>query len=148
VRTLRSAIVGIYPPNLQQAGLAASLGDLVTRLSAQGIEADVDVDPGITFGPDVDALLYRACQEAVRNVEEHADAARVQVSVRAEGSIAVLEVVDDGRGIEPGSRTRAKEHGHVGLSILDDMIADAGGRLAVGPARPGGTVVRVEVPTT
>ena len=44
VRTLRSAIVGVYPPNLQQVGLAASLSDLVARLSSLDVEASVDVD--------------------------------------------------------------------------------------------------------
>jgi two-component system, NarL family, sensor kinase len=147
VRTLRSAVVGVYPPNLQQAGLAASLSDLVARLSAHGIDATVDIDPVATFGPEVDALIYRACQEAVRNVEEHAGAAGVRVSVRREGASAVLEVADDGRGIDRGARDHAREEGHLGLSILDDLVTDGGGRLTIRPADPSGTVVRVEVPS-
>jgi two-component system, NarL family, sensor kinase len=146
VRTLRSAIVGVYPPNLQQVGLAESLSDLVARLSAQGIEASVEIDPATAFGPDVDALLYRACQEAVRNVEEHADASSVRVSVRSEGSTATLEVADDGGGIEPERAERAKQEGHMGLSILGDLVADGGGELIVRPRKQAGTVVRVEVP--
>jgi signal transduction histidine kinase len=146
VRTLRSAIVGVYPPNLQQVGLAESLSDLVARLSAQGIEASVEIDPATAFGPDVDALLYRACQEAVRNVEEHADARSVQVSVRSEGTIATLEVADDGGGIEPERAERAKQEGHMGLSILGDLVADGGGELIVRRGKQAGTVVRVEVP--
>ncbi|MGH2539459.1 MAG: sensor histidine kinase [Actinomycetota bacterium] len=147
VRTLRSAIVGVYPPNLQQAGLAASLSDLVARLSAHGIDATVDIDPAATFGPEVDALIYRACQEAVRNIEEHAGAAGVRVSVRREGASAVLEVADDGRGIDRDARDRAREEGHLGLSILNDLVTDGGGRLTIRPADPSGTVVRVEVPS-
>lgn len=99
VRLLRSAIVGVYPANLHQVGLAASLSDLVARLSAHGIDATVDIDPAAAFGADVDALLYRAGQEAVRNVEEHAQARHVRLSVRSHGHIAALEVADDGRGI-------------------------------------------------
>ncbi|MGZ8583261.1 MAG: sensor histidine kinase [Actinomycetota bacterium] len=146
VRTLRSAIVGVYPPNLQQVGLAASLSDLVARLSAQGTDATVEIDPDATFGYEVDALLYRACQESVRNVEEHAGARRVQVSVRSEGATAVLEIADDGTGIEPGRADRAREEGHMGLSILEDLVADGGGTLTVRRGDPTGTVVRVEVP--
>ncbi len=81
VRTLRSAVVGVYPPNLQQVGLAASLSDLVARLTAQGVDATVEVDPAATFGPDADALLYRVAQEAVRNAEEHAAARTVRIVV-------------------------------------------------------------------
>jgi signal transduction histidine kinase len=146
VRTLRSAVVGVYPPNLQQVGLAASLTDLVARLGAHGVDATVEIDPDATFGQEADALLYRAAQEAVRNVEEHAGANAVGIRARAEGPIAVLEVEDDGRGIEPERVEQARGEGHVGLSILEDLVADAGGRLLVRPGETGGTVVRVQVP--
>jgi signal transduction histidine kinase len=146
VRTLRSAIVGVYPPNLQQVGLAASLSDLVARLSSLDVEASVDVDADAGFGLEVDELLYRACQEAIRNVEEHADARTVSVRVRRAGDRAVLEVADDGRGVEPDRLERAKGEGHVGLAILADIVRDGGGVLTVRPGEPAGTVVRVEVP--
>ena len=147
VRTLRSAVVGVYPPNLQQVGLTASLSDLVARLASQGIQATVEIDPAETFGPDVDALLYRAAQEAVRNVEEHAGASVVSIAVtRSDGSVR-LEVADDGRGIDDARVEQARREGHVGLSILEDVVADGGGRLSVEPRSPTGTVVRVEVPT-
>jgi two-component system NarL family sensor kinase len=146
VRTLRSAVVGVYPPNLQQVGLAASLADLVARLTAHGVDATVDIDPTATFGPEADALLYRAAQEAVRNVEAHADARAVGISVRSEGSLALLEVTDDGRGIDAAEAERAREAEHVGLSILEDLVADAGGALVVRPGEAAGTVVLVQVP--
>lgn len=146
VRTLRSAVVGVYPANLQQVGLAASLADLVARLTAHGVDATVDIDPTATFGPEADALLYRAAQEAVRNVEAHADARAVGISVRSEGSLALLEVTDDGRGIDAAEAERAREAEHVGLSILEDLVADAGGALVVRPGEAAGTVVLVQVP--
>ena len=108
VRTLRSAVVGVYPPNLQQVGLAASLSDLVARLGAHGVDATVEIDPEATFGQEADALLYRAAQEAVRNVEEHAGANAVGIRARAEGQLAVLEVEDDGRGIDPERAEQAR----------------------------------------
>jgi two-component system NarL family sensor kinase len=146
VRTLRSAIVGVYPQNLQQVGLAASLSDLVARLGAQDVDAEVEIDAETSFGPEVDALLYRACQEAVRNVQEHAGARSVRVTVRRAGDDAVLEVADDGRGIDADRVERARQEGHVGLAILGDLVADGGGRLSVDPGAERGTVVRVEVP--
>jgi signal transduction histidine kinase len=145
VRTLRSAIVGVYPPNLQQAGLSASLSDLVARLDQQGVDVSIVVDEDGGFGAEADGLLYRACQEAVRNVEAHAAAHRVLVSVRREGDRAVLEVTDDGRGFSSGDTERARAEGHVGLSILEDLVRDGGGELSIRPGEPSGTVVHVEV---
>lgn len=144
VRTLRSAIVGVYPPNLEASGLGPAIEDLTSRLPHEGLEVSLDVaDPG-GYGPTVDQLLYRVCQEALRNVEKHAGAAHVAVRVGRSGSSAVLEVTDDGRGVPADD----PEEGHLGLQIVDDLVRDAGGTLLVTPGSGGGTVVRVEVPTT
>ncbi len=145
VRTLRSAIVGIYPPNLQRAGLPSALSDLVARLRPRGIVAELEVEPGEAFGEQVDALIYRVCLEALRNVEEHAGARRVRVAVRREAELAVVEVADDGRGIVPEEVERARDEGHVGLEILHDLVRDVGGVLTTRPGDDGGTIVRVEV---
>ena len=145
IRTLRSAVVGVYPPNLQQAGLGLALSDLSARPQQEGLEVALEVsDAG--FDPDVEALLYRACQEALRNVEAHAHASRVRVAVRREGGSAVLEVTDDGRGVAATEVALARGEGHMGLQILEELVRDAGGSLRVAAAEGGGTVVRVEVP--
>lgn len=145
MRTLRSAIVGIYPPNLQRAGLPSALSDLVARLRPQGIDAELEVELGEGFGEQVDTLIYRVCQEALRNVEEHAGAQHLRVSVRRESDLAVVEVADDGRGIVPEELERARDEGHVGLEILDDLVCDAGGVLTTRSGDGGGTIVRLEV---
>lgn len=143
VRTLRAAVVGVYPPNLQQSGLAAALSDLVAHLRAEGVETELDAD-GASFGPEAEALIYRTAQEALRNVEEHAEARHVRVTVRRDRDRAVLEVADDGKGIASEDADRARAGGHMGLAILGDLVRDGGGVLTVRPGESGGTVVRVE----
>jgi two-component system NarL family sensor kinase len=145
VRTLRSAIVGIYPPNLQNAGLGPALSDLTSRLVGAGLDVSLEVEDAMGYGGRADELLYRACQEALRNVEKHAGASRVDIRVHREGTNARLEVRDDGRGIADDA-TLDDGDGNMGLRILGDMVRDAGGALSLAPAREGGTVVRVEVP--
>ena len=68
------------------------------------------------------------------------------VTVRRNGARAVLEVADDGRGVDAQEATRAREQGHVGLSILEELVRDAGGTLDLRGRDGGGTVMRVEVP--
>ncbi len=145
IRTLRSAVVGVSPPNLQQAGLGPALSDLTAWLQLEGLEVALEVTDE-RFDPEVDALLYRACQEALRNVEAHAHASHVEVSVRREGTSAVLEVADDGRGVAAAEVALARDEGHMGLQILEELVRDAGGTLRIAPADGGGTVVRVEAP--
>jgi signal transduction histidine kinase len=146
IRALRSAIVGIYPPNLHASGLGPALSDLTARLPSDGLAVSLDVPPAAAYGADADALLFRACQEALRNVEEHANATNVALRVFRDGDRAVLEVRDDGCGLSRTDTAAAHADGHFGLMLLDAVLRDGGGTLHVCPAVGGGTLVRVEVP--
>jgi len=59
-----------------------------------------------------------------------------------------LEVTDDGRGFAPGERERRREEGHVGLSLLEELAARAGGGLDIRSAPDEGTTFRLELPQT
>ena len=149
VRTLRSAIVGVYPPNLRTVGLRAALSDLAAATEQRGLATTLHVDPGAeALDEDADALIFRAAQETLRNAEEHARATRVDVEVRNVVDRVVLTVRDDGVGIADERIDRAREEGHVGLSILTDLARSAGGDLRVARPDGGGTVVTMEVPRT
>jgi two-component system, NarL family, sensor kinase len=146
IRQLRSLLVDIYPPDLHRAGLAAALSDLVAPLESRGVQARVDLPPGLRLEPDAEALMFRTAQEALRNVMAHSDAAHVDLSVVLVNSHAGLIIADDGRGFTPEAAEEARQDGHLGLRVLGDMARDAGGRLDI-ESEPGrGTRVRLEVP--
>jgi two-component system, NarL family, sensor kinase len=146
IRQLRSLLVDIYPPDLHRAGLAAALSDLVAPLESRGVQARVDLPPGLRLEPDHEALMFRTAQEALRNVMAHSDAHCVDVSVILENSHAGLTIADDGRGFTPDVAQAARDDGHLGLRVLADMAHDAGGRLDI-DSQPGrGTRVCLEVP--
>jgi two-component system, NarL family, sensor kinase len=149
VRDLRTLLVEIHPPNLQTAGLEAALSDLLSPLSAAGIETALHVDQrAATPGPETAALLYRAAREAVRNAAAHADPATVRIELTRPAPDAVrLVVADDGRGLAAAERERTAADGHIGLTLLDGLARQAGGRLTVGSdAGAGGTRVELELP--
>lgn len=143
MRSLRSLLVEIYPPDLRTGGLAAALHDLTAPLAAAGVAVDVDVSGDEEAGDAVVALTWRVAQEAVRNVVHHAAATRVSVTVRREDGALVLEVVDDGRGFDPSA---AGPEGHFGLRNLDGLVRESGGTLEVESSPAGGTTLRMEVP--
>lgn len=144
VRSLRSLLPQIYPPSLSQSGLEAALSDVLASATARGLEAQLDVEDEARLGPEVQALLFRTAQEAIRNVVKHAGASTVAVSVSAPDETATLIVADDGQGFTPG---RAAE-GHLGLALVADLVEKAGGTLTVESAPDTGTRLRVEVPRT
>ena len=148
MRRLRSLLVEIHPPNLRASGLEAALADLLAPLRARGAETSLTVDPALGLDEGAERIVYRAAAEALRNVERHADANRVDVAVEGRDDGVRLVVTDDGVGFGPGDRERRREEGHVGLSLLEELAERAGGRLAVRSAPGDGTTFELELPHT
>jgi signal transduction histidine kinase len=148
MRSLRSLVVDIYPPNLHTAGLEPALSDLLSAAAGRGLTTELHVDPDLRLSPDVESLLFRSAQEAVRNVLHHAEARNVSIDVSSGDHTTTLVVADDGVGFAPGQRSAAGPNGHLGLSILSDLVASADGKLDVDSSPGRGTRLRVEVPST
>ncbi|HLL51175.1 MAG TPA: histidine kinase, partial [Thermomicrobiales bacterium] len=68
---LRSLLVEIYPPNLGEEGLPASLTELARDLERLGLVIDLDVDQTATLPIAASSVLYRSAQEILRNVAAH-----------------------------------------------------------------------------
>lgn len=146
VRDLRALLVDLHPPTLATAGLDAALRDLVSPLSARGVAVELRVVGEERLDPDTQALVYRVAQEAVRNVIAYSDASTVSVEVGVVDSTARLLVADDGRGFAPETRERRRAEGHLGLSLVEELADQAGGRLTVDSSEGEGTRVRLQVP--
>ena len=140
LRSLRSLLVEIYPPDLRADGLEAALEDLVAPAAAAGVTARVEVYDVAQASPDAVRLVWRVAQEAVRNALRHSGASHVTVQVRQVGDRLTLDVTDDGAGFDP-----RKPASGLGLRSQRDLIAEAGGTLDVRSTPGGGTTVHLEV---
>jgi two-component system, NarL family, sensor kinase len=90
----------------------------------------------------VATAVYRAVEEALANVDRHAQARDVLVLIdRADGYLTVA-VEDNGVGFEPAD---AHQHGGVGLIGIRERIESVGGRLSV-ESGPAGTGIYIQVP--
>ncbi|GAC1610019.1 MAG: hypothetical protein NVS3B26_14510 [Mycobacteriales bacterium] len=146
VRELRSLVVTITPPALHAQGLGVSLTDLAATLEARGIDVRVHVTGDERLSETVEALVFRAGQEAVRNIVRHADARNVAINVeRQVPGLLTLTVTDDGRGFDSSDRT-ARRRGSVGLDLLASLVAAQGGTMTVDGARQRGTTLHVRLP--
>jgi len=141
IRQLRSLLVEIYPPELHRQGLEHAIRDLLTPCERRGLETHLEMDGADELPPEIEALFFRATQEALRNVVKHSGAKHVDVSVERVDGRASLTVSDDGRGFDP----KAQPEGHFGLRVLRDLARAAGGDLSVESAPMQGATVRVEV---
>ncbi len=146
IRQLRSLLLEIYPPALEEQGLSAALPDLAAPLTARGIDVSVDVEPGLRLPTEVEQLVFRAAQEAMRNAAAHAGAGHVGVDVHTAGGEVTLRVWDDGRGFDAAYAAARRSEGHLGLSMLRDLSESAGGRMRIDSAPGSGTTVELRVP--
>ncbi|MEV6924565.1 histidine kinase [Dactylosporangium sp. NPDC051485] len=122
---------------------APGLADL-DRLAARSRDAGlhVEVSGGADerpLPPDVDLSAYRIIQEAVTNVARHAGTTRCDVLVERQSGALVIEVVDDGRGGDPGG-------GGYGIPGMRERVALLGGDFAAGPRPEGGFRVAARIP--
>jgi two-component system, NarL family, sensor kinase len=148
IRQLRSMLLEIYPPALRDHGLAAALPDAVAPLSARGVNVTVDVEDGLQMPAEVEQLVFRAAQEAIRNAGAHAAAVNVEVLVTQTGNVVRLRVADDGRGFDGDDVRARRAEGHLGLAMLRDLAEAAGGTLTVTSEPGSGTAVELEVPAS
>ncbi len=83
--------------------------------------------------------MWRVAQEALANVERHAQATAVRVVWRCDGQRAVMEVTDNGIGFEAGKAGRLDSYGMLGMR---ERAASIGASLEVLSAPGRGTRVR------
>ena len=146
VAALRSLLIEIYPPHLARAGLPAALADLAARAQAHGVATQLDVADDLDLPADVDALLFRVAQEALRNATKHARASTVQLTLSSERGVVTMEVRDDGAGFDPSTTTGDTGSGHFGMRVITDLAEAAGATLDLASAPGRGTALRLRVP--
>jgi two-component system NarL family sensor kinase len=146
LRQLRTLLVEIHPPNLHTGGVEAALSDLLAPLAAREVQTSLQVELGVEMDQATEALVFRVAQEALRNVQAHASASVVELTLFRDRDMLVLVVRDDGRGFSPQDVADRGEEGHMGLKLAGELADEAGGRLGVRSAPGAGTTVRLEVP--
>ena len=137
---IRNVSRSLHPRVASDLGLAGALealGDATRQRSLIDVQVRIDIS-GVAIPAAVSATLYRVAQEALRNVERHADASHATVSLRARPGYVELEIKDDGRGFEGPLE---KRRGQSGLAAIRERLSLAGGRLHIDTAQDRGTTV-------
>lgn len=154
----RRAVWGLHPSPLESRPLADALEDEVVGFGQRSGVASTFERRGESLPLDAQqaTALFRVVQEALHNVEKHAQASRVRVELQfhaADGSggagsagMAVrLRVADDGRGFAPEG-VQATPDGGFGLTGMHERVRLVGGTLEIESAPGWGTRLLAEVP--
>ncbi len=140
----RAAIRQMRDNGVQDTGLGAALSDLCWRFGQRtGLAVDAQLDAAPAAWADERAeTVFRIVEESLRNIERHAQARRVTLTMRGRGPSTQLTVADDGRGFDP----QAPAPGHYGLRGMHEQAQLIGAQLAVNSAPGDGTRVVLTLP--
>jgi signal transduction histidine kinase len=138
--TLRSLALGIYPPLLEEQGIAAALAAQYTR-SELPVRLEAD---GIGRYPiELEAAVYFCTLEALQNAAKYARATSITIAFRERDDVLEFSVADDGVGFS--AETNGSGTGILGMR---DRMAVFGGDAEIESSPGRGTTVRGRVPVS
>ena len=112
--------------------------------TAAGVEVRLEVSGRPRDLPTgVDLAAYRIIQESLTNVIRHARAATARIAIAYSHAEVVIEIEDDGRGLDENGQPVGGGNGLLGMR---ERAAALGGDLEAGPLAAGGFGVRARLP--
>ncbi len=139
----------LRPPALDRLGLIPALEWLASDIERHS-ELKIKVKTyGISrrFPPEVELMLFRVVQEALRNVWRHSEVTSATVILVLSEKKIEITIVDNGKGFDiPETMDDLVRHGKLGLAGMQERIRLIGGSLKI-ESKPGrGTTVVIEAP--
>ena len=146
---LRLVVAELRPNLLEELGIGSALEVFFDDLREQYPELAIEFTcSGLRERPgaEVEMVLYRVAQEALTNINKHAQASRVTVRLTVSFPQIILAIQDDGTGFDQQPRRRVEKLSGYGLVGMRERVGALGGSIGIA-SRPGkGTRVRVELP--
>jgi ligand-binding sensor domain-containing protein/signal transduction histidine kinase len=147
-RSLDEIVWAVNPSNDTLEGLANYACKYAQEYAAlAGLPCRVDFPaqlPATIIPPEVRHNVFLAFKEAVHNVVKHARASEVWIRLRLQPECFILEVEDNGRGLDKQSINQNRN----GLRNMEKRMADIGGEFSISVGANGGTLVRLTVPVS
>ncbi|CQR60974.1 HAMP domain-containing sensor histidine kinase [Streptomyces leeuwenhoekii] len=140
---VRRLVRRLRPGVLDDLGLVSALTSLTHDFATHtGLRVRRRFDPALpALERETELVLYRVAQESLTNVARHADAERVEVSLRHADDAVELCVTDDGRGIEAVCEG-------AGIRGMRERALLVGADLDIARAAGSGTRVRLNAPVS
>ncbi|MDR1803369.1 MAG: sensor histidine kinase [Treponema sp.] len=153
IRKVRDICDYLVPPDFRFQGLPDALRRLCLDFGKRtGIDCRIDIteDIKIDFLDNERQLqIFRIVQEALANVEKHAEATEAIVMLRCDANGIYVGVSDDGKGFDPSGERGERDiysGAHLGIRGMNERAALLGGSLEIKSERGEGTMVRLELP--
>ncbi|MEH6652432.1 MAG: cache domain-containing protein [Motiliproteus sp.] len=144
IREVRRISHDMRPTVLDDLGLIPTLNSLLDEYALRtGIRVEQQVElADRKLSEEIDITFYRVVQEALTNIERHADASHVWLRGRWQGDSFQLEIADNGCGFDTGDSKCADG---IGLRNMRERIELLGGEFSIDTQRNNGTRIRAKL---
>jgi len=136
----RRSVMDLRAAPLEGRTLSEALTELVGKCAAP-VQIDI-TGSNQPLSPRVEIGVYRIAQEALANIEQHAQANQAQVRLVITPQTLQLGIADDGVGFDPASVSRSR----FGLVGLNERVRLLNGRLHLHSSPGQGTQLEVIIP--
>lgn len=147
IEALRRVIADLRPSVLDHLGVWAALRWYANQVRERtGLECTCVVDESLNsfcLNSDHETMIFRITQEALTNVIRHAGATRAAIRAFRLGGNLVVEVEDNGKGIEAHRLLGEESWGILGMH---ERTRHFGGELRISGMPGQGTVVVLRIP--
>jgi signal transduction histidine kinase len=150
VSSVRSMSYLLYPPLLDEIGLASAAEWLIDGLSKRSnIVVRLEIG-GVKrrLPPGVEVALFRILQESLANIQRHARTLKADIVLKFEFDRVVLRIRDHGIGMSTEKLRELEErasYAGIGLAGMKQRAQEQGGTFRLSSS-PGGTTIEVEIP--
>lgn len=145
VESVQRIAADLRPLILDELGLPSAIDWLLESFSTHTHVAHELLLPAspIDFNKDISTAIFRILQESLTNVSRHGKATLVIVELKETSDSVILQIKDDGKGIDPSVDSREKCLGLIGMRERAYML---GGTLKI-QSKPGaGAHIEVCIP--
>ena len=148
-REIRTLSYLLHPPLLDEVGLHSALEWYVEGFSKRSqIRVELQIRDELPRLPhEVEMAVFRIVQESLANILRHSGSPTAQVHLQCRPGEVVLELRDQGRGMDLQVPGNINSHVPIGVGIagMKERVQQLGGRLLL-ESSPRGTTVRAVIP--
>jgi signal transduction histidine kinase len=148
LQATRSLLSDLRPPLLDTQGLVAAISQQLGRIAVEtGMHTELHWRREERLDATLEAIVFRAAQEALSNVVSHARASQLVVTGRSRDGLLTVEIADDGIGFASDEQSQAAAQERLGMRAMAELVELAGGSVDVRSALNAGTTISISVPT-
>lgn len=144
IREVRRISHALRPGLLDKMGLQAAIEDLLEQFKQRTgtiTKSNITLGARTSLPEEVEITLYRVIQEALTNIERHANAKQIGLTLEQKAKQVGLTLEDDGQGFSPDAKTDG-----IGLTNLRERVELIGGDFTVESTFQQGTRIKVALP--